>query len=425
VVFGGADLGERLKLDNLDGRNGFRFEGNGGGDALGLAVGSGDINNDGFSDVMVGAPNAGPDYRRRAGEVAVVFGHAGKFRSNIRPHVLNGEDGFTIIGPGKSDRVGEAVAGAGDVNGDGYGDILIGASASRHGNAFLVLGKAGGFPPTLDLGTLDGSNGVRFDNPNSFSTGWTVASAGDINHDGFDDMMIGEPYPNDDVGLPGGAVFVVFGRGDGFPAAIDLTELDGTDGFVMARASAGILGEAIGGGGDVNGDGIDDVILGGQLTTVGPIEAAGAAVVVFGRSTPFPPFLTLKKLTPQEGFQIDGNSYEGRAGTSVAIAPDINGDGFDDPVVGAPRVPIPYYRGAAYVVYGSDVPFPDHLRVSRLDGSNGFTAVGAAENTMLGQSVSGAGDVNGDGIGDLLLGAPQTKLGDRVWAGEVFVVYGR
>jgi hypothetical protein len=151
---------------------------------------------------------------------------------------LDGSNGFRLVG-GKS-RSGYSVSGAGDVNSDGFRDLIIGdpvAGGSR-GRSYLAFGKAAGFAASLDLTTLDGTNGFRLDGAaEADNSGSSVANAGDVNGDGFADVIIGAPHA-DPNGKDSGSSYVVFGKASGFAANIKLSTLDGSNGFRLDGASA-------------------------------------------------------------------------------------------------------------------------------------------------------------------------------------------
>src|SRR5262249_47926244 len=153
----------------------------------------------------------------------VVFGEAAGIGDNIDLSSLDGSNGFRISGAAAGDRSGFSVASAGDVNGDGFADLIVGAygadpNGAYSGASYVVLGKASGFSADIDLSSLDGSNGFRLSGgaAGDFS-GWSVASAGDVNGDGFADLVVGASGA-DPNGSNSGASYVVFGKAAGFAA---------------------------------------------------------------------------------------------------------------------------------------------------------------------------------------------------------------
>ena len=491
-----------IELSALDGSNGFRVDGKVAGDELGWAVaGAGDVNGDGYDDLIVGAPYAGFN-SNGAGSAYVVFGHAGAFSHPLAVSSLDGSNGFHIPGIAAGDKFGWAVSSAGDVNGDGYADMLIGApeadlSHANAGSAFVLFGKNGGFHATEFL-LLIGSNGFAINGAAAYdAVGSSVAAAGDHNGDGFDDLIIGAPYA-DSTGAKSGKSYVVFGKANGFPSMLELSEmLGGTQGYTLLGEIEGdYSGRSVSGAGDFNGDGYADVIIGadhrnwftgyhgrsylvlgksGVYTTYmglqtlngsngfrlnSPLEYdesgysvdsagdingdgyadliigapgdgvagifSGSSYVVFGRSGAWTHPYSLSGLNGANGFRIDGDQPGSYFGISVSAAGDINGDGVDDLLVGAMRADAPMSQsGRTYVVFGcAGSGFPHPLSLASLDGSNGFRIDGVADDDRSGYSVSAAGDINGDGIGDLVIGAPQANVNGKANAGSSYVVFG-
>jgi hypothetical protein len=175
-----------------------------------------------------------------------------------------------------------AVSAAGDVNGDGYDDLVVVApqadpDGTMVGAAYVVFGQAGGFASTIDLSTLDGTNGFRLDGTGNAMQ--AVSSAGDVNGDGYGDLVVSEPFA-DSGGSNSGAAYVVFGHEGAFAPTIDLSALDGTNGFRL-DAVAGDGASAVSGAGDINGDGYDDLIVGAAGADPAGSDS-GAVYVIYG-----------------------------------------------------------------------------------------------------------------------------------------------
>jgi Ca2+-binding RTX toxin-like protein len=331
---------------------------------------------------------------------------------------LDGNNGFALNGIDEFDSLGGSVSGAGDINGDGIDDLIVGAPGANNfaGQSYVVFGSPGGFPANLELTDLDGTNGFALNGIGTDGvdqSGFSVSGAGDVNGDDLDDLIVGAIGANNFAGQG----YVVFGSPGGFPASLDLVDLDGSNGFTLNGINTGDnLGHSVSGTGDINGDGIDDLIVGANRAEPnGPYS--GQSYVVFGSSEEFPANLELTDLDGTNGFALNGINKYDFSGISVSGAGDINGDGFDDLIIGA-------YSNQSYVVFGSSEGFPASLELADLDGTNGFALNGVTQGDISGESVSGAGDINGDGIDDLIVGASGADPNGIYNAGQSYVVFG-
>lgn len=433
-----------INLAELDGDNGFYINGIGLDDFSGRDVrGAGDVNGDGHDDIIIAAPSlADPQQLLRGdtkgetdpGESYVVFGSSRGFPTSFNLASLNGRNGFILRGIDPLDFSGDSVGGAGDVNGDGIGDIIIGSSfadangQTDAGESYVVFGSQNAFPKVFSLADLDGSNGFVLNGVNSQNlSGASVSGAGDVNNDGIDDIIIGAYFADPRRLKDAGESYVVFGSRNGFPAAIDLASLNGSNGFAISGATAGSLsGAIVSGAGDMNGDGFDDVIIGAPFANPNDQNSAGAAYVVFGSGAGFSPKINLANLNGNNGFVLNGSALGDALGRAVRGAGDFNGDGFDDVIVGADLADPNALNGAgkAFLVFGSGDGFAPALNSSDLDGNNGFVINGIDAFDYAGVSVSGAGDLNGDGFDDIIVGAGGVDLGSNLDAGESYVIFG-
>lgn len=394
-----------VDLAALNGADGFAIPGLAPGDASGNLVSSaGDVNGDGFDDLLTISPGTYDPYGYDRGEAYVVFGKAaGTAVPSFDLNDLNGVNGFRITDRG-------FISAAGDVNADGFSDFLVGGN--------LIFGKADwSGSPSVDPASLDGINGIRFYAPGP------VSSAGDVNGDGFDDFIVGAPFAGY---YGGGESYVVFGKADWSDNPTpDVTSPDGTNGFKLA-GTEGYSGLSVSSAGDVNGDGFDDLIVLAPFAYNERYEL-GQSYVVFGKSNwTETPALDLGSLDGTNGFRLSPIDVRYSAGHLVSNAGDFNGDGFDDLIIGAPYGAGD--SGESYVVFGKQSwAGTPSLDLAALDGEDGVALVGIKSDDVSGWSVASAGDVNGDGFDDVMVGAPQlgSELGYGVSRGETYVVYGK
>jgi len=278
----------------------------------------------------------------------------------------------------------------------------------------------------IDLAKLTLTQGLKILGGYPYDhTGISVSSAGDLNNDGIDDFIIGADWSDPDGRNKAGSVFVIYGS-KSFPAYIDLARLSPEHGFMISGvADEDYTGFSVNSAGDVNHDGINDIIIGAEgADTAGGVDA-GAVYIIFGSNSPFEN-IDLADLSSKRGFALYGIAAGDYTGVSVSGVGDINNDGIDDFIIGA-HFADPYDRtdaGVAYVVFGSDKPFVD-IDLARLAlTKQGFKISGGSPYDHAGRSVSGAGDINHDGIDDLIIGAFNASYAGRISAGVVCGIYG-
>ncbi|OKH28890.1 FG-GAP repeat protein [Chroogloeocystis siderophila] len=383
VVFGKAvGFGSSIDLAKLNGNNGFALKGSKSGYGFDNVTITGDINGDGFDDIVVGDGYGDPNGKTNAGANYVVFGRAKGFTPNLNLTQLNGSNGFVINGINPRDYSLVATA-KGDVNGDGFDDIFITApnAAGKAGESYVIFGKAGAFSKNFNLAQLNGNNGftIKATSLNTFFT--SIDTVGDINNDGIDDIVVDDSTKK----------YVIFGK-TGFSSTFNLANINGSNGFVInsIESSAGVASISV--AGDVNGDGLNDLLIGTGSNAANGQKSAGVSYLVFGKEN-FGSSLDLSSaINGSSGFQINGINPDDAAGVSVNIASDINGDGFDDLVV----------RTAfsdSYVIFGRDFT----NKVNRLGTPNNDLLIGTNGDDIL---IGGTGnDTLRGGLGrDVLYG---------------------
>ncbi len=389
LVLGSATPGD-LSLGSADAQYTGVAEYDGAGRVVATA---GDVDGDGFGDILIGALG-NDDGGDCAGAAYLVLG--GPVPGDLSLSAADAQ----YTGEAAEDVAGSGASAAGDVDGDGFGDMLIGAkynddSGENAGAAYLLLGSS--TPGSRFLGAASAQyTGEATED----AAGASVSSAGDIDGDGLGDILIAAPY-NDDGGDSAGAVYLLLGSA----TPVDLA-LGGADAKYTGEAAGDVAGSSVSTAGDVDGDGLGDMLIGASHNDDGG-DLAGAAYLVLGGATPG----SLSLGTADA--QYTGEASRDLAGNSVSTAGDVDGDGFGDILIGA------YYNDddgtdamATYVVYAGTDEGAAHLVLGA--GTRGSISLGDADATYSGEtssdqagfSVSTAGDMNADGFGDLLIGAP-------------------
>jgi hypothetical protein len=359
------------------------FESDNAGAALGDAVGTaGDVNGDGYSDVIVGADSFS-NGQSIEGRAYVFLGSA---------IGLAATPAWTVESDQMDAALGISVGTAGDVNGDGYADVIVGApfytnDQAQAGRAWVYLGSPTGVA-TTPAWTNEGDQAFAY-------FGISVATAGDVNGDGYSDVIVGaDAYSNGESAE--GRAYVYLGSASGL-AASPVWHVESNQAF----ARLGKSGTA----GDVNGDGFADVLVTAQGFDIGQAGAEGRAYLYLGS-------VSGPAATP--AWTIDNDKPSARFG-SVATAGDVNGDGFSDVIAGRYDYSTNLDReGRADLYLGSP---------SGLGLTPQWTALGSQSICRFGASAASAGDVNGDGLADVLIGVPNFDNG-QTDEGTVLLYYG-
>jgi hypothetical protein len=363
---------------------------------------AGDVNGDGFDDIVIGAQYFGTG-EQWEGAVFVFHG------SETGIQDLTTDQADTVITGGQANSfLGAGVASAGDVNGDGFDDLVIGAWGFSSGQTDegVVLVFYGSLDGIRSGGPADADVIIEANQENAY-LGWSVASAGDVNHDSFEDIIVGS-YRYTNGHDHEGAAFVFLGS----PGGIVATNVNDASAMIEANQSFAHMGASVAPAGDVNGDGFDDVIVGALKFDHGEVEE-GAAFVFHGSAAG-----VVGGGASDANALVESNQAMAHLGMSVDGAGDVNGDGYDDVIVAAPSYANGEgHEGIALVFHGSEFGV---LGGTPVDADSLFES---NQGAAVINHVSTAGDVNGDGFADVLVGAyafdhPQSD------EGAVFVLHG-
>ncbi|MFZ5946778.1 MAG: FG-GAP-like repeat-containing protein [Stygiobacter sp.] len=344
---------------------------------------AGDVNGDGFSDVIVGAPYYDNGETNEGGAFVYHGSSTG----------LSTTANWTAESNQTSAEFGFSVSTAGDVNGDGYSDVIVGAhyydnGEINEGRTFVYHGSSSGLSGTASWTAESNQTSAEF--------GWSVSTAGDVNGDGYSDVIVGSLYYDNGQANEGRAI-VYHGSSTGLSTAENWT--------AESNQESAYFGFSVSTAGDVNGDGYSDVIVGSRYYDNGQINE-GRAFVYHGSSS---------GLSTTSNWTAESNQESAEFGWSVSTAGDVNGDGYSDVIVGAR-----YYdngetnEGGSFVYHGSS---------SGLSTTTNWTAESNQADAYFGYSVSTAGDVNGDGYSDVIVGARYYDNGETD-EGRAFVYHG-
>ncbi len=429
LIYGSADRGDwgDLTEADLDNTNSVKFVGSSTVKQLGVEF-IGDINNDGYEDIAFLNPG------EAAGEgVRVVLGSANPAATIDLTDTSQGNV-FYLEGSFTETEFGASVAGAGDINNDGFDDLIIGSpkggGTNDPGRGYVLFGHGGAFADrNFSVNPLDGSDGFVIQGhvvgASGYRLGTAVAGVGDFNADGIDDLAISTILKNNNRG----AVFVVFGRDTPFAASMNIIDLDASTGIIIDGGTANTydiesFGSRITSAGDFNGDGFADIAISSYQSDVEKFQIRDAVHVIYGGNA-LPASFSIADIDGSNGTMLYTSDNAAGFGNSISAGADIDGDGFDDLVIGSHKNKDGSNSiGGAFVVYGNNrgnaVLHVTGGTTTNTDASEFiYSSSTNLDAKYLGESVA-IGNFDGDGYADIVI-ADNEQNGDD---GLVYYYYG-
>ncbi|UII26705.1 HYR domain-containing protein [Fulvivirga maritima] len=401
-----------INYENLDGTDGFKAEGVKTTSQFGNDIEYvGDFNGDGIDDFIVGARGVsasfGGEYNNQnivvEGNAFLVYGRSTGFEGYEDMALLDGTNRF-VIGDfsnlyTSSQYSGYAVAGIGDINGDGLADIAIGdpfqdcGLGNECGFTFVIFGSSTFSDAQFDYADLDGTNGFILSGEQWVQSGMEITSV-NLNGDNYDDLVVAARSGS---GSLDGKAYVVYGKGSTFDAMISYADLDGTNGFVLEGPSGGEISLHLSNAGDLNGDGLEDLA----------VISNQQVYVIYGSTTQsYSSTYSLDNLDASSGVVITNSSG---SLSNVFNAGDINDSGYEGLFVSEGSSYYAIFGGAI----GAGVASFD---VADLDGTNGFSMTGFRDLSY--SKMQGGGDFNGDGIDDFVV-RNKVVFGRSTWPNTI------
>jgi hypothetical protein len=410
---------------------------------MGNSMAVGDLNNDSYEDLIFTAPNAwsGPtDDRFQAGEVYILLG---KPRKNLGNYLnFSFSEDSVIYGESEESNLNEAILATGDINYDGFDDIVIGAPEAKdeRGMVYVIFGKSN-LKKVYDL-SVSGDHDIKI--TGSHAVGETGASlaVGDINNDKFDDIIIGTPSGSFGTGINQreecGLVHVLFGNTTMLSSIRLKDDFNQYDMKIIGEYIEDRFGQTLESG-DFNGDGIDDIVIGSPEMNAGKERnrlSAGYVNVIFGNQS-FPKDWDMRyyenTTMAEMGYLnsnvsiMGGKDFE-YIGVALEVA-DLNNDNYDDILIGSPvargKTGSNTDLGQVFILYGHSNFSKPKLYDGRNMSRDGYIIYGKDDGDLFGSAIV-ARDVSGDGVKDIIVGAPGARgVGDDSdRTGETYVIYG-
>ena len=381
---------------------------------------AGDFNDDGFTDVIIGARLATSDGINKTGEAYIIFGSM-SYSEVIDLNNLAGS-GIVVTGSNSDDQLGFCVSKAGDINGDNIDDILISATNAEiagklnTGCVYIIYGSINP-PSVINVSSLQSAGIVVCGKNTDDALGFSISDIGDFNDDGFDDVIIGAQCYSGNGEYHAGEAYIILGDSD-LPSEIDLSDVNSHIITIRLNQQNAMLGYDVSSAGDINNDGFDDVIVSANSFSVSERNYCGRCFIIYGSVNPSSE-IDLEG-TGSNYFSVTGKYSYDCLGTKISNAGDVNNDGYDDILLAT----MYNYSNEVYILFGRNEPFSD----IDLEYANPFIKTIKIDYDDMEQysviGVSDANDINKDGFGDIMISLPSLSYEGFVKNGDVFILNG-